>query len=83
MVKAVMNPENRKIAFLTFKIVEETIKRACLKEQIENLMPIDSDSLRRIKRALNDSTIQVDRKLTTGMTELPGGDQVGDQQSSN
>lgn len=57
MAKAVMNPENRKIAFLTFKIVEETIKRACLKVQIENLMPVDSDSLRLIKKALNDSTI--------------------------
>ena len=31
MVKAVMNPVNKKVAFLTFKIVEETLKRAVLK----------------------------------------------------
>ena len=31
MTEAVMNPANKKVAFLTFKIVEETIKRVCLK----------------------------------------------------
>ena len=36
-----MNPVNKKIAFLTFKIVEETIKRVCLRVQMEKLMPID------------------------------------------
>ena len=34
MTKAVMKPQNQKIAFLTFKIVEETIKRASLKVQL-------------------------------------------------
>ena len=31
MTKTIMNPTNKKISFLTFKIVEETIKRACLR----------------------------------------------------
>ena len=40
MAEAVMKAENKKIAFLTFKIVEESIKRACLKVQTELLMPL-------------------------------------------
>jgi len=40
MTKAVMKAKNKKIAFLTFKIVEETIKRVCLKVEIEKLMPV-------------------------------------------
>ena len=56
MTQAVMAPSNRKIAFLTFKIVEETIKRACLKVQIESLMPVDADSLRKVKKTLNETT---------------------------
>ena len=31
LTKTILNPANKKIAFLTFKIVEETIKRACLR----------------------------------------------------
>lgn len=31
MIKAVMNPVNKKVAFITFKIVEETVKRIVLK----------------------------------------------------
>ena len=31
MTKTILNPVNKKISFLTFKIVEETIKRACLR----------------------------------------------------
>jgi methyl-accepting chemotaxis protein len=31
MTKTILNPTNKKISFLTFKIVEETIKRACLR----------------------------------------------------
>ena len=40
MTKAVMQAKNKKIAFLTFKIVEETIKRVCLKVEIDKLMPV-------------------------------------------
>ena len=40
MAKAVIKPVNKKVAFLTFKIVEETIKRVCLKNDIEKLMPV-------------------------------------------
>ena len=52
MAQAIMNPVNKKIAFLTFKIVEETIKRVCLRVQMEKLMPIDTESVRAIKRSL-------------------------------
>ena len=40
---------------MTFKIVEETVKRACLKAQMDNLMPMQIESLRNIKRTLNES----------------------------
>ena len=40
MAKAVMKPVNKKVAFLTFKIVEETVKRVCLKNDIDKLMPV-------------------------------------------
>lgn len=60
MAKAIMNPVNKKIAFLTFKIVEETIKRVCLKVEIEQLMPVLPDTIRLLKKALND----VDDKST-------------------
>lgn len=48
MAKCVMYPVNEKIAFLTFKIVVETIKRAVLKSQVEKYLPVDSA---RIKEA--------------------------------
>ena len=50
MVKAVMQASNKKIAFLTFKIVEETIKRVCLKTEIARLMPVQSETVKMIKR---------------------------------
>lgn len=49
-----MKPVNKKIAFLTFKIVEETIKRVCLKVEIEQLMAVHPDTIRSLKKALND-----------------------------
>ena len=55
MTKAVMQAKNKKIAFLTFKIVEETIKRVCLKVEIDKLMPVMPDTLRVVKRALQES----------------------------
>jgi len=58
MSKAVMKPVNKKIAFLTFKIVEETIKRVFLKIQIEKLMPVKPDTLHYIKKALEGSSLQ-------------------------
>ena len=48
MAKCVMYPVNNKIAFLTFRIVVETIKRAVLKSQIEKFMPVET---RKIKEA--------------------------------
>ena len=55
MSKAIMTPVNKKIAFLTFKIVEETVKRACLKVQVEKLMPVQPDTLRSLKKSMNES----------------------------
>ena len=52
MTKAVMNPINKKVAFLTFKIVEETVKRIVLKVQTERLMPFKPLSITLIKTAL-------------------------------
>ena len=54
MTKTVMNPTNKKISFLTFKIVEETIKRACLRVQIENYMPVEQETLNEMKKLLGD-----------------------------
>lgn len=54
MARAIMKPVNKKIAFLTFKIVEETIKRVCLKVEIEQLMAVHPDTIRSLKKALND-----------------------------
>ena len=52
MVKAVMNPVNQKVAFLTFKIVEETVKRIVLKVQTEKLMPFKLLTIALVKTAL-------------------------------
>ena len=52
MVKAVMNPVNKKVAFLTFKIVEETVKRMVLKAQTEKLMPFKPLTIHTGKPAL-------------------------------
>ena len=53
MAKAVMNPVNKKVAFLTFKIVEETIKRVCLKNDIEKLMPVVPECIQSMRKSLN------------------------------
>ena len=54
MTKTVMNPTNKKISFLTFKIVEETIKRACLRVQIEDYMPLEQETVTEMKKLLGD-----------------------------
>ena len=64
MVRAVMNPENKKVAFLTFKVAEETIKRVCLKAQVEKLMPVSRASIKAVKKALAEPTL--DLSLTEG-----------------
>lgn len=64
-----MNVQNKKIAFLTFKIVEETIKRVCLKVQTDKLMPVQGETLRRIKNALQNSSAF--RHLNSGQLVLP------------
>lgn len=58
MTKSVMKPVNRKIAFLTFKIVEETIKRRCLKCQIERVLPVESETLKLIRKNIGEATIK-------------------------
>jgi len=57
MTKAVMKAKNKKIAFLTFKIVEETIKRVSLKVEIDKLIPVKPDTLKSIKKVLHDSSV--------------------------
>jgi len=55
MVEAIMNPNNKKIAFITFKIVEETIKRSCLKTEIENYSLVSTEQLNNMKYFMNQS----------------------------
>ena len=62
MCKAVMNPVNKKVAFLTFKIVEETIKRVCLKNEIEKLMPVMTECITSMKKSLNIPNLPVSDK---------------------
>lgn len=57
MSKAIMNPVNKKVAFLTFKIVEETIKRICLKVEIEKLMPVMPECTAAMKKSLGEAKI--------------------------
>lgn len=57
MTKTVMNPTNKKISFLTFKIVEETIKRACLRVQIEDYMPVEQETINEMKKLLGDGNL--------------------------
>ena len=59
MVRAVMNPENKKVAFLTFKVAEETIKRVCLKAQVEKLMPVSRASIKAVKKALAEPSLEL------------------------
>ena len=55
MAKCVMYPVNQKIAFLTFKIVVETIKRAVLKSQVEKYLPVDSARIKEAKMAITET----------------------------
>ena len=55
MVEAIMNPNNKKIAFITFKIVEETIKRSCLRTEIENYSLVSTEQLNNMKYFMNQS----------------------------
>ena len=59
MANAVMNPVNKKVAFLTFKIVEETIKRVCLKNDIEELMPVLPECIASMKKSLGAGSASV------------------------
>ena len=52
MAKCVMYPVNKKIAFLTYKIVVETIKRAVLKSQVEKYMPVETSRIKEVKIAI-------------------------------
>lgn len=52
MAKCVMYPVNQKIAFLTYKIVVETIKRAVLKSQVEKYMPVETSRIKEVKIAI-------------------------------
>ena len=70
MAKAIIKPVNKKIAFLTFKIVEETIKRACLKVQIEKLMPVTQDTLRLMKKAMNANNVGVTDRAAKTVTNM-------------
>ena len=65
MCNAVLDPVNKKVAFLTFKIVEETVKRACLKHQVERLMPINPITPITIKNLLKDTSGFVDGEVTS------------------
>lgn len=46
MAKCVMSPVNQKIGYLTVKIVTETIKRAVLKHEMDDLLPVQADKLK-------------------------------------
>ena len=59
MVRAVMNPENKKVAFLTFKVAEETIKRVCLKAEVEKLMPVSRGSIKAVRKALAEPRLDL------------------------
>lgn len=63
MVKAIMNPINKKVAFLTFKIVEETVKRICLKVEIDKLMPVMPECIASMKKSLAESSKDQSKKL--------------------
>ena len=52
MTKTILHPVNKKISFLTFKIVEETIKRACLRVQMDAYVPIEADTVNEMKKLL-------------------------------
>ena len=65
MVKAVMNPVNKKVAFLTFKIVEETVKRMVLKAQTEKLMPFKPLTITLVKTALMSAEESKSRESTS------------------
>ena len=45
MAKSIINPTNKKISFLTFKIVEEAIKKACLRVQMDSYMFIEQNTV--------------------------------------
>lgn len=72
MSKAVMNPVNKKVAFLTFKIVEETVKRVCLKNEIDKLMPVLPECIASIKKSLNISNVNVEKIKSSLLGSLKG-----------
>ena len=68
MSKAIQNPVNKKVAFLTFKIVEETVKRVCLKSEIDRLTPVGPDTIATVKKVLNipEGTAKVSTAYVAG-----------------
>ena len=67
-----MNPVNKKVAFLTFKIVEETVKRVCLKVEIEKLMPVLPECITKMKKSLNESSLSVFDKGLKSTSQMLG-----------
>ena len=57
MLKAVINYKSKKIAFLTFKIVEQSIKSACLKVHVQKLMPVKPNTINEIRTRLTKSKV--------------------------
>ena len=70
MAKCIMYPVNQKIAFLTFKIVMETIKRAVLKNQIDKYMPINPSYIKSFKKTLLDSGTVGSLKINSVLSKL-------------
>ena len=70
MAKCIMYPVNQKIAFLTFKIVMETIKRAVLKNQIDKYMPINPSYIKSFKKTLLDAGTVRSLKINSVLSKL-------------
>ena len=65
-----MYPVNQKIAFLTYKIVMKTIKKAVLKNQIEKYMPINPSYIKSFKKTLLDSGTVGSLKINSVLSKL-------------
>ena len=70
MAKCIMYPVNQKIAYLTFKIVVETIKRAVIKLQIDDYMPVKTATLKELKQEIIDSGTVRSTKVNNIMSKL-------------
>ena len=70
MAKCIMYPVNQKIAFLTYKIVMETIKRAVLKNQVEKYLPVNPSYVKTFKRSLLDAGAVRTHKISNVLSKL-------------